>query len=166
MKKTVIVAAVAALALASAAAYGQMQYPRANSTAPTNQGHGPMMGRGHMMQGQMGQGHMGQGMRHGGAAGGHGEHADRPKGDSGPSSLAFQGINMKMHEAMDIAFTGNADIDFVNGMIPHHEGAVEMARRVLAFGKDAEIRKLAEAVVKAQESEIALMKEWLRKNAQ
>ena len=39
----------------------------------------------------------------------------QPKGDTGPSSLAFQGINRKMHEAMNIAFTGNADVDFVKG---------------------------------------------------
>jgi uncharacterized protein (DUF305 family) len=70
-----------------------------------------------------------------------------------------------MHSAMDIAFTGNADVDFVKGMIPHHEGAIDMAKTVLAFGKDSAVRKLAEEIVKAQESEIALMKAWLDKNA-
>jgi uncharacterized protein (DUF305 family) len=102
------------------------------------------------------------GMMHGGMPG-HG--AMQPKGDNGPSSLAFHGINMKMHEAMNITFTGNADVDFVAGMIPHHEGAVEMAKTVLAFGKDPEIRKLAEDIIKAQESEIALMRAWLKRNA-
>ena len=56
--------------------------------------------------------------------------AAKPKGDTGPSSLAFQAINAKMHEGMDITFTGNADIDFVRGMIPHHQGAVDMAKTV------------------------------------
>ena len=70
-----------------------------------------------------------------------------------------------MHEGMDITFTGNADIDFVRGMIPHHQGAVDMAKTVLAFGKDPQIRKLAEEIVKAQESEIALMQAWLKQNA-
>jgi uncharacterized protein (DUF305 family) len=69
-----------------------------------------------------------------------------------------------MHSAMDIAFTGNADADFIKGMIPHHQGAVDMAKTVLAFGKDAEVRKLAEEIIRAQESEIALMQEWLKKN--
>ena len=145
MKKIVVIA-VAGLVLASAAAIAQM--------AP---GQPPAHGGGHMM----GPGMMHGGMKHGGA---HGEGA-QAKGDTSPSSLAFQGINAKMHKAMSITYTGNADADFVNGMIPHHEGAVDMAKTVLAFGKDPEVRKLAEAVIKAQESEIALMREWLKKQA-
>ena len=86
----------------------------------------------------------------------------QPKGDTGPSSLAFHGINTKMHGAMNIAYTGNADVDFVKGMISHHAGAVDMAKTVLVFGKDPEARKLAEEIIKAQESEIALMQGWLR----
>jgi uncharacterized protein (DUF305 family) len=96
----------------------------------------------------------------------HGTHgAGKPKGDTGPSSLAFHAINAKMHEGMDITFTGNADVDFVRGMIPHHQGAVDMAKTVIAFGKDPQIRKLAEEIIKAQESEIALMQDWMKKNA-
>jgi uncharacterized protein (DUF305 family) len=127
-------------------------------------GEKPMM-RGHMMHGGM-HGMM-SGGQHGMTSGGqHGGMSAQPKGDAGPSSLAFHGINAKMHTAMDIAFTGNADVDFVKGMIPHHAGAVDMARTVLAFGKDPEIRKLAEEIIKAQESEIALMQGWLKKNGQ
>ena len=70
---------------------------------------------------------------------------------------------MKMHKEMDIAFTGNADADFVKGMIPHHQGAVEMAKIVLEHGKDAEVKKLAQEIIKAQETEIAWMREWLKK---
>ncbi len=100
------------------------------------------------------------------AATDHSAHAgSKPKGDTGPSSLAYQAINAKMHEGMDIAFTGNADIDFVRGMIAHHQGAVDMAKTVLAFGKDPQIRKLAEEIITAQESEIALMQGWLKQNA-
>ena len=89
----------------------------------------------------------------------------QPKGDNSPSSIAYHGVNMKMHNAMEITYSGNADVDFVKGMIPHHAGAIDMAKTVLAFGKDPEVKKLAEAIIKAQESEIASMKDWLEKNA-
>jgi uncharacterized protein (DUF305 family) len=110
--------------------------------------------------------HHGHGSHQTPAAVDHSAHGSaKPKGDTGPSSLAYHAINAKMHEGMDITFTGNADIDFVRGMIPHHQGAVDMAKTVLAFGKDPQIRKLAEEIIKAQESEIALMQGWLKQNA-
>lgn len=76
---------------------------------------------------------------------------------------AFKEANDRMHRDMNIAFTGDADADFARGMIPHHQGAIDMARIVLQHGKDPEIRKLAEDVVKAQEAEIRMMREWLAK---
>ena len=94
---------------------------------------------------------------------GHGTPTTRT-GDSA-ATTAFKAANTRMHKDMDIAFTGDVDADFVRGMIPHHQGAVDMAKTVLAFGKDPQIRKLAEEIVKAQETEIALMQEWLKKNA-
>ena len=87
-----------------------------------------------------------------------------PKGDTGPSSKAFAAANAKMHAAMDITFTGNADIDFVRGMIAHHQGAIDMAKVELEHGKDAELRMLAEEIIAAQEGEISMMKDWLARN--
>ncbi|MGO4352121.1 DUF305 domain-containing protein [Rhizobium sp. RAF36] len=88
----------------------------------------------------------------------------KPMGDHGASSHAFAEANAKMHKDMMVEMTGNADVDFVRGMIPHHQGAIDMAKIELQYGKDPEIRKLAEAVIKAQEAEIAEMNAWLSEN--
>lgn len=106
------------------------------------------------------------GMPHMGAHGqmGHGAQG-KAAAVTGPAEAAYRQINDRMHEQMNITYSGNPDVDFVRGMIPHHQGAVDMAKTVIAFGKDAEIRKLAEAIVKAQEEEIAQLKAWLDKNA-
>jgi uncharacterized protein (DUF305 family) len=83
-----------------------------------------------------------------------------------PSSKAFESAMGTMMTGMMTPFTGKADLDFVAGMMPHHQGAIDMAKVVLKFGKDPEIKKLAEGVVAAQEGEITLMKDWLAKTDQ
>lgn len=80
------------------------------------------------------------------------------------STKAFDAANRKMHAAMMIPFTGDADTDFVKGMIPHHRGAIDMAKVELRYGKDPKIWKLAEDIIKAQEAEIAEMNAWLAKH--
>lgn len=82
-------------------------------------------------------------------------------GEQSASSKAFAEANAKMHANMAMPLTGDADVDFVQGMIPHHQGAIDMAQIVLEHGADPEIRKLAEDVIAAQEGEIAMMRAWL-----
>lgn len=86
------------------------------------------------------------------------------EGPQTPAAQAYLAANRKMHDAMNIELSDNPDRDFMKMMIAHHQGAVEMARIVLEHGKDPEVRKLAEAVVQAQEAEILFMQEWLQRN--
>ena len=88
------------------------------------------------------------------------------KGDQGPSSKAYGEANARMHEGMDIEFSGDADIDFVRGMIAHHQGAIDMAKVQLKYGKDENIKSLSEGIIKAQEAEIKMMEDWLSKHAE
>lgn len=81
------------------------------------------------------------------------------------STKAYLAANDVMHEDMMVQFTGDADIDFMRGMIPHHQGAIDMAKIVIEHGKDPEVRKLAEEVINAQEGEIAMMNKWLAAHA-
>jgi uncharacterized protein (DUF305 family) len=81
------------------------------------------------------------------------------------ASKAFASANAKMHKDMMIVLSGNADVDFAKGMIPHHQGAIDMAEIVLKYGKDAEVKKLANTVIAAQKTEIAQMTSWLQKTS-
>ena len=83
-----------------------------------------------------------------------------------PSTKAFETAMGAMMKGMMATPTTKPDLDFMQGMMPHHQGAVDMAKVVLQYGKDAEVKTLAEAVIKAQESEIALMKDWMAKTDQ
>ncbi|WCR19606.1 DUF305 domain-containing protein [Paracoccus alcaliphilus] len=72
----------------------------------------------------------------------------------------------KMHQEMMIDYTGDADVDFMRGMIPHHQGAIDMARIGLEHGTDPQVRQLAEEVIEAREAEIAMMRKWLADRGQ
>ncbi|GLK81915.1 CopM family metallochaperone [Methylopila turkensis] len=93
---------------------------------------------------------------------GHHGHGDAGAA-SGPASDALRDANDRMHRAMKLPLSGDADVDFLRAMIPHHEGALEMARIELKHGRNAEARDLAERIVAAQEREIAEMKALLAK---
>jgi len=99
------------------------------------------------------------------AQGAHSGHSmpmqTRQSADS-PATKAYREANAKMHRDMDITYSGDPDVDFVKGMIPHHQGAIDMAKVALQHTKDEQIRKWATDVIREQEREIAEMQAWLK----
>ena len=78
---------------------------------------------------------------------------------------AFKVAGMDMMKKMDtVPYTGNPDVDFRTHMIPHHEGAIAVAKVALQYAKDAETKRLAQSIVDAQEKEVAGMEAWLKKH--
>jgi uncharacterized protein (DUF305 family) len=92
--------------------------------------------------------------------------ADDEQAAGSAATEAYRAANTAMHEAMNIEFSDNADIDFARGMIGHHEGAIDMARIVLEHGEDPDLRQLAEEIIEAQEAEITFLQEWIAENAE
>lgn len=69
----------------------------------------------------------------------------------------------KMHMSMSaVAQSGNSDVDFVTLMLPHHQAAIDMAKTQLLYGKDPQIRRLAQEIITDQQLEINLMQRWLK----
>jgi uncharacterized protein (DUF305 family) len=95
------------------------------------------------------------GMRMGGTPG-----ANEPA-----STKGYRDAMIKMDQGMNVPYTGDADRDFVTGMIPHHQGAVDMARVELKYGKDPALKKLARNIISSQEEQIAFMRQWQARHA-
>jgi uncharacterized protein (DUF305 family) len=81
-----------------------------------------------------------------------------------PADKAFAASMKTMMNGMNVKPTGKPDRDFVLMMIPHHQGAIDMAKVELQYGTDPELRQLATDIVAAQEKEIAQMRAWMEKN--
>ena len=88
-----------------------------------------------------------------------------PDSASGATRAYIEAMNT-MHAGMMMAFTGDADVDFIKGMIPHHQGAIDAAKVQLRYGTDPEARAFAEKVIAAQQAEIVWMTTWLRTRGQ
>lgn len=145
---------------------GMMMRPTSAVTIIINTHEMPAMGGG-MMGGQIGPGAMGQGMMGQGMMGGRGMMMG-PQGMAArsPATMAYWQAMMRMHQGMSMALTGDPDGDFARLMIPHHQSAIDMAKVALQYGKDPEIRQLAQSVVDAQSKEIATLQDWLAKHPQ
>ena len=93
----------------------------------------------------------------------HQAHMNMPMPtDSAMQQELMQGMN-QMHQNMMAAMQyKDPDVAFAAGMLPHHIGAVKMAEVELKYGKDPEMRKLAENIINAQQAEIEQMQKWLK----
>jgi len=87
-----------------------------------------------------------------------------PGGDVKANGAAYDALMGSMSGMMSShpVPSGNPDKDFVQAMIPHHEGAVEMAKVELQYGRDEKLRAMAQKMVDDQTREIAQMKDWLQ----
>ncbi len=135
---------IAAIAIAGAAgvAYAQSSHQGHGSASMGNMsiGHMDPAAKQKMMQGMM------------------------PSPNDPESTKDFKATHMAMMKNMHVPFTGDPDIDFRAHMIPHHEGANDMAKVALKHARDPETKRMAQKIIDDQEKEIAEMQEWLKKN--
>ncbi len=108
---------------------------------------------------------------HAGHAGHAGHHMGAPmqtmaKTKKTVADKDLYDVSVKMVHAMDVAFISTPDSDFVRAMIPHHQGAIDMAKVVLKHGHDKNIAWLARNIIKAQNAEIYWMRRWLKRSDQ
>lgn len=83
-----------------------------------------------------------------------------------PATTAYRQASNEMHGDMNFEYTNDADIDFMKGMIAHHEGAIAMANIGLEYGRDPVVRKLSNAIIATQANEIKSMRAWLASREQ
>ena len=77
------------------------------------------------------------------------------------ATQAYKAAHEKMMRAMSVPFTGDPDVDFRTHMIPHHQGAIDMAKVALRHARDPWVRQAAEAIIVAQGQEIYRFQAWL-----
>jgi hypothetical protein len=77
-------------------------------------------------------------------------------GSDGFQTMIGEAVS-RMHAEMDVPFSGNADSDFARMMIPHHQGAIDMAVAELRYGKDKRLKRLAQEIIVEQQQEIVVM---------
>lgn len=136
----IVTAAIAIAGPALAQAQSSGQHHTTGAPAATAQSQGQMMHGGGMMQGPGAQ-----------------------AGNQSEATKAYSAAMDRMHAPMAQA-TQNPDPDvaFVKGMVPHHQGAIDMAKVVLQYGKDEQAKKWATDVIREQEREIGEMRAWLK----
>ena len=85
-----------------------------------------------------------------------------PAPGDAPSTVEFKKADMAMMHDMHVAYTGDPDVDLRTHMIPHHKGAIAMAKVALKYAKDATSKTMAQKMIDDQEKEVAEMEDWLK----
>ncbi len=104
------------------------------------------------------------GSRSGKDMGSMGSMKPAPKDDA--STKEFKAADRAMMKDMDVAYTGDPDVDFRTHMIPHHKGAVAMAKVALKHAKDPATTAMAQKIIDDQTTEISEMETWLKRHGQ
>lgn len=73
-------------------------------------------------------------------------------------------MNKMMKDMSDVKLSSNIDDDYLMGMIPHHQGAIDASKNLLKYSKNQTIREIAQRIIQAQEKEIEEFKEFLSKS--
>ena len=88
----------------------------------------------------------------------------KPAPSDAASTKGYKEADMNMMHNMNVRYTGDPDVDFRAKMIPHHQGAIDMAEVALKHAKDPATKKMAQAIIDAQKKEIAAMQAWLKRH--
>lgn len=107
-----------------------------------------------------------QGMHDHGSMSGKDMGSMKPNPKDDAATKAFKAADTAMMKDMDVPYTGDADVDFRRHMIPHHRGAVAMAKVALMHAKDPATKAMAQKIIDDQEKEISDMEAWLKRHGQ
>jgi uncharacterized protein (DUF305 family) len=93
-------------------------------------------------------------------------HPEQDRNSGATAAWAEYGRDMQnmQSEMMSIEQSGSSDMDFTRLMLPHHQAAIDMAKTELLYGQDPQMRRLAQEIITDQQSEIELMRLWLKQH--
>jgi uncharacterized protein (DUF305 family) len=86
-----------------------------------------------------------------------------PDPATSPATAAYRAALSRMYTQISVVYSGDVDRDLANMMIPHSQGAIDLGRTQVGFGRDPEMRRIVETMMKNREQEMALFRAWLVK---
>lgn len=86
-----------------------------------------------------------------------------PDPATSPATAAYRAALSRMYAQISVVYTGDVDRDLANMMIPHSQGAIDLGKTQMGFGRDPEMRRIVEAMMKHREQEMAMFRAWIVK---